>query len=412
MALIPSSRATRSLAIVDLFHAAGTLNPGGCMRKPARSVAVFHYVFLITGTATVLLGILLARGEGLSSGDVHSGAMMATQFGGQVVGALLVARRPTRSLILGLVIAIFASGALFWAAGPTTVWLFALGVGLGMVMSSTNVAAGQEAELCRRGSVLELLNVFWPVGAALCAPVVVWVGRITNPWHVYGIVAMLFVPALVWLGITRPAQISVSRVVTPAQSCDGQRSVSWTQLAVFSGAAALTVGIETGLATWLPTFATRSGFSARLLMETVAGFWCGSVLSRAAAAYLLRHMTLHRLAAGAAAVAVVCTTLLPICRSPALLGLVAVGSACGIAPLYPALLTKCVDLRGKGVVFMSAGLGSAFVPWLIGRASGGFGSLRIAMLVPAVGALILTIATMRASLFPRNPEAVEIQPAS
>jgi fucose permease len=358
----------------------------------------------------VLLGILLARGAGLSSGDAHAGTMMATQFGGQVVGALLVARKPIRSLNLGLVIAICASGALSWTARPTAGWLFALGVGLGIVMSSTNVAAGQEAELCRRGSVLELLNVFWPVGAALCAPLVAWVGGITSPWLVYGMVAMLFVPALICLGITRPAQISEGG--TSAQSHDGQRSVSWTQLAVFSGAAALTVGIETGVATWLPTLATRSGSSARLLTETVAGFWCGSVLSRSVAAYLLRHTTLHRLAAGAAAIAVVCTALLPICRSPALLGLVAVGSACGIAPLYPALLTKCVDLRGKGLVFMSAGLGSAFGPWLIGRASGGFGSLRIAMLVPAVGALVLAIATRRASLFQPNPETVEIQPAA
>jgi fucose permease len=378
------------------------------MRKPARSVAVFHSIFLVTGTATVLLGILLAQGAWLAVGDVRSGTMMATQFGGQVVGALLVARRPTRSLKLGLVITILASGALAWTAQPTTVPLFALGAGLGMVMSSTNVAAGQEAELSRRGSVLELLNMFWPVGAALCAPVVVWVGGITNPWHVYGVVAVLFVPALIWLGITRPAHISVSEAGTPVASQDGRLGASWTLLAAFAGAAALTVGIETGVAMWLPTLAARSGSSGRLLTETAAGFWCGSVLSRAAAAYLLRHIKLHRLVAGAVAVAVLCTGLLPVCRSPALLLLVAVGSACGIAPLYPALLTRCVDLRGKGVVFMSAGIGSALVPWLIGRASGLFGSLRLAMLVPAAGALILAAAMWRASLFRGHTETVEI----
>lgn len=368
------------------------------MQRAVRSVAVYHYLFLITGAATVLLPILLARGSWLTAADVRSGTLIATQFCGQIVGALLVAKRPTRSLSFGLALVIVAACALTFLARPNQALLFILGIGLGTVMSSVNVAAGQEAGPGRRASVLELVNVFWPVGAALSAPAETWLGSITNPWHMYGLLAALFFPGLVWLTFTRPALLEA-----PAPADTDGSTVHWAMLAILAFAAALAIAAETGVSAWLPTLAMRSGASARLVAATVAGFWCGSVASRAAAAYLLRHAALRRVCLIAAAGAAVFTASIAFCRLPGLLFALAVLAACCIGPLYPALLTQCVHLRGKGIVFVGAGIGSAAAPWIVGAASSRLGSLRVAMLVPAVGALALLLTLWKANIFPPQP---------
>jgi fucose permease len=80
----------------------------------------------------------------------------------------------------------------------------------------------------------------------------------------------------------------------------------------------------------------------------------------------------------------------------------AFGCAFCIGPLYPMVLARSLHLRGKNLVFFSAGSGSAILPWLVGRTSAWSGSLREAMVVPACGALLLLVVLI---LDGRQPES-------
>jgi fucose permease len=44
-----------------------------------------------------------------------------------------------------------------------------------------------------------------------------------------------------------------------------------------------------------------------------------------------------------------------------------------------------------GLFFVIAGLGGALIPWLVGLASEGFGDLRVGILVPLLGVVIMII---------------------
>jgi fucose permease len=353
-----------------------------------RSVAIYHAVFLVTGIATVMIGVLLA---GTNGTDSHAGALMSVQFSGQVLGSLVVTQRPHRTLTFGLLVSVSSAAALAALSRPSEPLLFALGLGLGSVMSSVNTAAGLEVEPARRGSVLELLNVFWPIGAA-SAP---WVeGLFHSSFHVYALIAALFFPCVLWLAITRPQQATLVE-----QTESAERILRWPLLANLCLIAFLVVGIETAVANWLPTLAQRNGASLALAAAIPTGYWCGSLASRLLASFLLQRIALYRLSIAAAVGTAVACTLIPIAYKPAMLLAVAIAVAVTIAPLYPALLAGCVDVKLKGLIFMSAGLGSAAAPWAVGKLSVSLGSLQRAEWLAALGALIMLISMSTAKMF-------------
>jgi len=362
-----------------------------------RSPAIFYSVFLVTGAATVLLGILLAHASQAAAGDVRVGRLLAAQFCGQIMGSLLLSRRAIRSLASGLMVLVLAGAAAAWMQRPILALLFVIGIGLGCVMASVNIAAAQEVESTRRGSLLELLNVFWPIGAALCAPAVTVLGRYANPWRMYGVLALLFFVCLLWLGVTRPEHGFEAQSETGAL-----RRIPWMTLALLCLTSILVVGVETGTASWLPAFSARGGMSAGMIAAVTACFWCGSLLSRLTAAYLLKRMPLHRMCLVAAAGSVAAGALLPSAAQPIALCAMALCAAVCVAPLYPALVTDCVDLRYNGLIFMSAGLGSALVPWSIGSVSTHTGPLHLAMLVPAACAAMMMLTMWLAGMFTRQ----------
>ena len=81
----------------------------------------------------------------------------------------------------------------------------------------------------------------------------------------------------------------------------------------------------------------------------------------------------------------------------------------GLAPVFPttfAIFTQRLGTQASqlsGFFFVVAGLGGAFIPWLVGFTSARLGDLRLALLIPSfcvASMIILQIAVIRA-LAPR-----------
>jgi len=354
----------------------------------ARSQFVLLYLlFFVTGTATVLEGVLLpALPSTAPDADLRLATALAVQFTGQLLGPLVPWRKPAIGVACGCAITA-ATALLLTLVHGVAYWpsLFLYGFGLGVTMTMTNVLVGVESTAADRTSRLELLNIFWPLGAACCAPLVLHIPMDHRASWPYVLLATLFAGAALLLlrrdsAATQPVPLS-----EPA-------GAAWqpARLLTLAALALLAVGIEAGLANWLPTFDARYLAHYGAVLPLSALFWVGILGGRSLAAWLFRERSASRWAtpACAALYAVAVAVLLGAGSSVAVFPATLLASM-AVAPIYPALLSEAVSMRGKGIVFSMAGVGSALLPWGIGKLSSRTHSLRLGLSTLLVAAVLL-----------------------
>ncbi|MBS1813692.1 MAG: MFS transporter [Acidobacteria bacterium] len=359
------------------------------MEQP-RSPALLYAIFFATGIATVQMGLVLPQMHSRSLGDSAIGLLLAMQFSGQLAGALFVGRRPARAVIYGMALTVLTAIVLAFPRGlhPATLLLF--GLGLGITMTAINILAGREVTPAARIRRLQILNVFWPVGAAAA------------PWFIRGSTRILKQPERSYAALALCTAVLL--LFFALRFCGKQTSVSTqhdeehririSQLALFCLFAALAVGIEASLANWIPTFAVRylSGTTAASLAATA--FWCGILSGRFIADKSLQRVSwrtfgvLSSVLCALAVCGILASHSTPVFIATAFL------AAFFVAPLYPAVLAHSVHVRWKNAVFVAAGCGSALIPWLVGQTSVTRASLRTAMFLPAIAAILLATALL------------------
>ena len=159
-----------------------------------RSHHFLYLAFFITGIATVSTSALVAMAGTPTHADSDIGGLIAAQFGGQLVGSFCVRRNIRFCLILGCLLTSFAATSLAWTHALSIPLLFVFGLGLGLCMAATNTLTGRESppEFCARR--LEILNVFWPLGAAACPWLLAHlpIGRESPLTLCFGTLAVLF----------------------------------------------------------------------------------------------------------------------------------------------------------------------------------------------------------------------------
>jgi fucose permease len=136
-------------------------------------------------------------------------------------------------------------------------------------------------------------------------------------------------------------------------------------------------------------------------------FWGGLIAGRAMVPMLpLRRFERTVLASGLIlAAAGIC--LLLRARTFASVAVSVSAAGLGLAAIYPILVAWLVKAFGErsrrigAIMFALAGMGGAVMPWLVGLASTGTGSLRAGLLVPLAGclAMLALIAAMLEPLF-------------
>lgn len=353
----------------------------------ARPPFLLYAVFGLSGIATVLLGVILPQiGAHGSFRDADAGRLLAVQFTGQLIGALLVAGKPRKLLLTGILVAAICAGCLPAFPGFTPELLFGYGIGLGLLMTATNILVGLSAGGAERASRLELLNTFWPVGAAICPWFAVALRSATHPLLPYAAVAAgfvgLFVPLLL---SSRGITFECEHPVAQAQSNSVARLIVCCALAL------LAVGVESAIAGWLTTFGSRYLSVLGVVPWLPTLFWGGLLVGRLAASRALLSVRPAVYGGLSTGLGIAMALVLAASRSAPLMCLAACCCAFCFGPLYPMVLARSVHLRGKNFVFFSAGVGSALVPWTVGRTSMWTGSLRGAMLVAPAGAVLLLL---------------------
>ena len=355
-------------------------------------VTAVYFGFLLTGTATVILGPLLPRLHA-QSGVAHSTLawLSLVQFTSHSLGAIVSGGNVRRSLSAGYPLA--ALGLMGLAAG----WPWALGAiavmgfGLGLAIPATNIFIAQQYPR-RRAAALSHLNMMWVAGAGVSP--LLFAGLET-------VGAARLAPlllALPFLGIAAvlPQHVAAVGAGRPA---GGQGAVSVSVLAFFALEMFLYAGTEASVGTWIISVAKQYLPGDSSIPEMIgASFFIALLAGRAVWPVLMGRLgtpAVHRLALALASAAAL---LLLSARSVPMLWAGATLAGLAFAPIFPILAARLVEYTygrnpaAAGPVFAVAGFGAGALPWLAGRVVAVAGPIDAALLVPAAGvaALVLT----------------------
>jgi fucose permease len=367
-----------------------------------RALAPIFFYFFIGGVVTVMLGPLLpALIQRWRIEDAQAGALFTATFTGQLCGAWFAVHNLRASIISGPLLSAGGCLALAFAGfGPAHVAFFCVGLGLGAGLTAGNVIVGT-AVPSSRARLLALLNVAWSVGAIACPLLVRACAASGTRAFFHLVAAVLVLAALFAIAIPhQPHSVSArfDADAMPLRSDTDRPSrmpLSLLPLLLFAVALLLYVGIENALGGWLPSYAIRVNPSAHAPAIALS-FWAAELVGRLlmATPHRLSEAALYRLSLAA----LILTQVLILTAghlTPGAMMALTILSGLTIAPLYPLILAFLLARTGRhprlGPLFASASLGGATLPWFTGIVSNHFHALRVGLVVPAAGAVLLLI---------------------
>ena len=358
-----------------------------------RLLASMHAGFIFTGITTTMVGPLLPEFSARwSLNDAQAGNLFTAQFLGSMAGVGLSGVLAHRwghkfPITLGLATLGIAALALFgdsWTIG--LVALFVNGVGLGLVIPSTNLLMAA-ANPHRSSAALNLLNFSWGLGAAVCPLLVAQMmrsgGRTLLFSALAGIAGVVAIAFTISPLSNQHHHINLPDATTTSST---NRMQSMLKLgALFF----LYLGTESSISGWIASYARRMNVeTGSLWIISPAFFWGAILVGRALAPRLLRQFAAIDLARIGLVLSLFGIVMLLRATTPLGAVIGATLGGLGLAPVYPitiAMLSKelgSASSRKSGLLFALAGLGGATVQWIVGVVSTHFASLKVGLLVP------------------------------
>lgn len=367
----------------------GSTDTGGHWSTTGPPTPILATSFLLAGLGTVILGPLLPQlllEWHLS--DQRGGLLLLAKFIGAFAGGAAVPSRLRLGVLAGHCLA--AVGFAVFALAPGLPFalpaLFLTGLGLGEIIASTNVLAGRRWSE-HTGAALALLNFFWSFGAVTTGLLVAALLPHFGWRHPVLGLAVLF-------GATGALTLVSSFEDASPPARPRPTELAFSTLAprvslVYGCLLFLYGGLETCLTGWLTTFSLR--FAGGHLLGGQSGFvllWAALTGGRILASALMqrfRERTVQVLSLllclGLIACLALTHTAVALSGTCILLGV-------ALAPVFPStfalLLKHHVQPRVAGTLLAVSGLGAALFPWLMGVVSTHSGSLRLAMMIPAL----------------------------
>jgi fucose permease len=360
-----------------------------------------HLGFVLAGVVTTLLGpllpVLIAHWK---LTDAQAGLFFSAQYFAALTGSLtlsaLLVWRGYR-IVMGGGFALIAIGVSLLVHGNHAMGLAftaVYGYGLGLILSSVNLWVAEVAREGRAAAALSVVNVAWGAGAIACPALIVFAQKSDLVPQVLlgiGVVAALLAIALATMHIEPHVERLEDRTPLKIGRAANKKAVILMGSFFF-----LYVGSESSVGGWTAALAKRMGTShADLWALAPMFFWGGLMGGRVLAPIVLRHVKEERLlAAGLLVGALGDIALLKVTnfRGVAACGVLIGLSFAAIYPILVASLLRCFGERARrvgSVMFALASLGGAMMPWFVGFVSTHAGGLRVGLLAPLAGCIIM-----------------------
>ena len=369
---------------------------------------------LLSGFGTVFLGpVLPALAANAGSTDSGSGLFFTAQFLGAFVGGVTTSRRLWLSLVRGTVAATLGFLLLAWTTSvhAPALWdtaaLLPLGFGVGQMLTSSNLLASRRFQ-GERGRALSLVNFSWSLGAVLAPFVLGSLLRTVALSPLLLCAAACFAVAIVGIAWNRARGTFETPQMATSQAA--ATSLSLPAFLFFATLLLLYGGVETSLSGWITTFGTRYGSGAlRVSALGATALWIGITAGRALASLLLKTLPERALLLTSLGAATLLTASLSRAHGDTAIVLLAGCLGLSLAPWFPMVLSGMLGegaAAGQvGTIIAVSGIGAATLPLLLGTVSRATGSLRIALLVPLSGLILLLVL----SAFRRNRASAGVE---
>jgi fucose permease len=352
---------------------------------------LLHVGFLFTGIVNALLGPLLPILQSrFHASDSELGALFAAQFAGASLGGLVSQWRPRLSIIGGFVL--IAAGLLTLAVcdwGIVAFAVFAFGFGLGAAIPATNMTVAYAAK-DRRAASLNVLNLIWGAGAAGSA---LLVAALMGWLHFSG---MLFVVSMAAAAVALALLLVRVPATFPVNQKSDDSPAATGRLFLFCFLLFLYIGVEGCVGGWAGKYAATLSNKHLYVTTSLVSFWAALLTGRAIAALLLRRTGEAVLFRASLLTTAIGLTVFFIARSGVEVVLAALITGLGLAPLFALLLSlmsryaETASVSIPGWLFSLGSMGGGALPWLFGATATAFGSLRVALIIPSLGTLLLT----------------------
>jgi FHS family glucose/mannose:H+ symporter-like MFS transporter len=363
-------------------------------------LALLFAGFVLSGIATTVLGPMLPIFiKRWALNDAQAGLFPTVQFlcalGATLASSVLAAWKGYRlPLVLGY--ALMGGGLAFLNAATHGVAIgatAAFGLGYGLITPGTNLFV---AELGggKSASLLNQLNFAWGAGAMACSPLIAvalkrnGLGTLLMGTAVFGAVLVIGL-----LSVPFEAHKHEEKKTAEAKS---PLPVGIAVTIALAFLFFIYVAMENGLGVWSAEYAKRLANGITELTTLVPMFfYAGLTVGRASAPLVLHRfnegkIVLCALALAAAGMgALLAAHTVPL----AVAGIFTAGLGCAsVYPIYIAWLSRWYGASAKkigGFLFALGSLGASVAPGLIGTVSQYSGSLRIGLLLPFSGALVM-----------------------
>jgi len=376
--------------------------------SPARTLALLHPVFALTGILHTVGGALLpSLAARFHLNDSASGLLFLLYFAGTSLGALLCRGSYARLITIGFAAMICTCLAVAASPRPLLAPVFLLlGISVGVPMSAVTLFVGR-AYPNRCAPLLTFLNFSWSIGA-LSAPLIA--ARVLMQ-HSYRAAYILFAIASTVAAIACGLILRDGPEPTHSFGDSAIAPTTFSLVAVFAFTAFLQVGIENTVAAWLPTYALRMAGSGVVLAAASSSFyWAGFLSSRGLSSLLLLRAAPTRVFRVAVVLAFASALLLEFAPSVATRNLAMFLLGAALAPTYPLVLAgffaRSRHTADSRWILFTAGFGGSVLPWIAGFISTHSGSLRAGMLT--IPAALLIMAFILPNL--REPQPVAAHP--
>jgi len=359
--------------------------------------------FALNGVATTILGPTLQwLKERWNLNDAQA-AYVWVQYLGQLVGTIasdrVVARvGAKRCLAFGAAlmgIGIAGLSAANWHLG--LLFLFVNGLGIGLATPTTNLLVSHRHPQ-RRAAALSFVNLIWGIGAVVCPFVSgFFLHRGEGLRFLYIVSASMFLLMVLFLTLRET-------IATGGEEAHGAKvTVPLSTWCLFAAALFVYVGTETSVGGWSTVYTHRMDFSGNLSSVMPSFYWAGLLTGRALAPFILRYVSEFKVAVsglvlgGAGVISLILARGIP----SAIVSVVLAGL--GFAAVFPIVVGWMTHRFGPtgnrlaGWAFVSASLGGAMLPWLLGQIANRAADMRVGYGVPLAGVIILLLLVPRAS---------------
>ncbi len=348
------------------------------------------------------LGIDLAQ-----QGDLFSVLFIGLLVSTAIVGPTLdrFGCKPVLVSASAMVTVALLAFALAHGFGAAALAALLLGVGGGWLNAATN-ALVSDVFPDDRGRMLNLLGMFFGIGA-LFVPLVV--ALFFNVLSIAGTMVLC-------AGVAGASTVLCAVLPFPpphegaAFSFAGMLGVAKDRgVFLFALLLLFQAGNEAALSGWTSTYVGSVGWSPRVATLILVGYWIMAIAGRALSSRAQAWTGKERLVVISGVLSVSgCVVLLVAAGWLPGLTLGALMTSLGFSAVFPTVLAMAGDRYPRfagtvfGFLFTVGNVGSITFPWALGHISQAFG-VRLGMLVPLAGAVLMTACAIAVASGPREP---------